>query len=175
MITPYHQVINLLPHISGPLNFKPYLFIFAAKYDVAISMSCGGLDYIVVETAASAQTCVELLRARNLGVATFLILVRTWLPQNIMRTKITCFTFFYSNYTSWISGRRLDGQKMARKIVAAVPAHHKEVHVISRGINVSFASKMSELVGILIAGQARGPSSENAAASSSTRGCSKAV
>lgn len=45
-----------------------------AKYDVAISTACHGLDYIVVETTNSAQACVELLRRRNLGIATFMIL-----------------------------------------------------------------------------------------------------
>ncbi|CAL1392134.1 unnamed protein product [Linum trigynum] len=45
-----------------------------AKYDVAISTACGGLDYIVVETTAAAQACVELLRRENLGIATFMIL-----------------------------------------------------------------------------------------------------
>ncbi|XP_020526509.1 structural maintenance of chromosomes protein 4 isoform X1 [Amborella trichopoda] len=44
------------------------------KYDVAVSTACPGLDYIVVETTASAQACVELLRRKNLGVATFMIL-----------------------------------------------------------------------------------------------------
>ena len=47
----------------------------AAKYDVAISTACGGLDFIVVETTSAAQACVELLRTKQLGVATFLILV----------------------------------------------------------------------------------------------------
>lgn len=47
----------------------------AAKYDVAISTACGGLDFIVVETTTAAQACVELLRTKQLGVATFLILV----------------------------------------------------------------------------------------------------
>lgn len=50
----------------------------AAKYDVAISTACGGLDFIVVETTNSAQACVELLRTKQLGVATFLILV-SWI------------------------------------------------------------------------------------------------
>ncbi|KAL3567974.1 hypothetical protein D5086_030625 [Populus alba] len=45
-----------------------------AKYDVAISTACPGLDYIVVETTAAAQACVELLRREKLGVATFMIL-----------------------------------------------------------------------------------------------------
>lgn len=50
------------------------LFV-AAKYDIAVSTACPGLDYIVVETTAAAQACVELLRRKNLGVATFMILV----------------------------------------------------------------------------------------------------
>ncbi|KAK2994629.1 hypothetical protein RJ640_025683 [Escallonia rubra] len=45
-----------------------------SKYDVAISTACPGLDYIVVETTAAAQSCVELLRRKNLGIATFMIL-----------------------------------------------------------------------------------------------------
>ncbi|CAN6562720.1 unnamed protein product [Malus baccata var. baccata] len=45
-----------------------------AKYDVAISTACAGLDYIVVETTSAAQACVELLRRENLGIATFMIL-----------------------------------------------------------------------------------------------------
>ncbi|XP_058082082.1 structural maintenance of chromosomes protein 4 isoform X2 [Magnolia sinica] len=45
-----------------------------AKYDVAISTACSGLDFIVVETTVAAQACVELLRRKNLGVATFMIL-----------------------------------------------------------------------------------------------------
>ncbi|WOL08544.1 structural maintenance of chromosomes protein 4 [Canna indica] len=47
-----------------------------AKYDIAISTACHGLDYIVVETTAAAQACVELLRRKNLGIATFMILER---------------------------------------------------------------------------------------------------
>ena len=49
--------------------------ITAAKFDVAISTACSGLDYIVVETTTTAQACVELLCRENLGVATFMILV----------------------------------------------------------------------------------------------------
>ncbi|XLT40970.1 hypothetical protein HN873_072262 [Arachis hypogaea] len=45
-----------------------------AKYDIAVSTACAGLDYIVVETTNAAQACVELLRRENLGVATFMIL-----------------------------------------------------------------------------------------------------
>ncbi|KAK3212684.1 hypothetical protein Dsin_017390 [Dipteronia sinensis] len=45
-----------------------------AKYDIAISTACPGLDYIVVETTGAAQACVDLLRREKLGVATFMIL-----------------------------------------------------------------------------------------------------
>ncbi|KAK9989099.1 hypothetical protein SO802_029338 [Lithocarpus litseifolius] len=54
-----------------------------AKYDVAISTACPGLDYIVVETTGAAQACVELLRRETLGVATFMILEKQveYLPK----------------------------------------------------------------------------------------------
>ncbi|KAG0475511.1 hypothetical protein HPP92_015197 [Vanilla planifolia] len=45
-----------------------------AMYDIAISTACPALDYIVVETTDAAQSCVELLRKKNLGIATFMIL-----------------------------------------------------------------------------------------------------
>lgn len=45
-----------------------------AKFDVAVSTAAPALDYVVVADTAAAQKCVELLRARKLGVATFLIL-----------------------------------------------------------------------------------------------------
>ena len=45
-----------------------------AKYDIAVSTAAAALDYIVVDDTPAAQRCVELLRARKLGVATFLIL-----------------------------------------------------------------------------------------------------
>ena len=47
-----------------------------AAYDVAASTACPALDYIVVDGTAAAQRCVELLRSRQAGVATFLILER---------------------------------------------------------------------------------------------------
>ncbi|KAG0473867.1 hypothetical protein HPP92_015724 [Vanilla planifolia] len=45
-----------------------------AMYDIAISTACPALDYIVVETTDATQSCVELLRKKNLGIATFMIL-----------------------------------------------------------------------------------------------------
>ncbi|XP_009608449.1 structural maintenance of chromosomes protein 4 [Nicotiana tomentosiformis] len=61
-------------HIQGIYGRMGDLGAIDAKYDVAISTACPGLDYIVVETTAAAQACVELLRNKNLGVATFMIL-----------------------------------------------------------------------------------------------------
>lgn len=45
-----------------------------AKFDISVSTACPALDYIVVDTTSAARRCVELLRQRQLGVATFLIL-----------------------------------------------------------------------------------------------------
>ena len=45
-----------------------------ARYDVAASTAAGALDFIVVDDTPTAQRCVELLRKRGLGVATFLLL-----------------------------------------------------------------------------------------------------
>lgn len=61
-------------HILGIYGRMGDLGAIDAKYDVSVSMACSGLDYIVVETTAAAQACVEMLRNKNLGVATFMIL-----------------------------------------------------------------------------------------------------
>ena len=45
-----------------------------AKYDVAVSTASPQLDYVVVDSTAVAQQCIELLRKQGLGVATFLML-----------------------------------------------------------------------------------------------------
>ncbi|PIA44078.1 hypothetical protein AQUCO_01700001v1 [Aquilegia coerulea] len=58
------------------------------KYDVAISTACPGLDYIVVETTGSAQACVELLRRKNLGVATFMILEKQEHHSHKLKEKV---------------------------------------------------------------------------------------
>lgn len=57
-----------------PFSHEGDLGAISKDYDVAVSTSCPALDYIVVETTSTAQRCVELLRQRQLGVATFLIL-----------------------------------------------------------------------------------------------------
>ena len=45
-----------------------------AKFDIAVSTAASALDYVVVDDTPTAQRCVDLLRDRKLGVATFLIL-----------------------------------------------------------------------------------------------------
>ena len=60
-----------------------------AKYDIAVSTSCGALDYIVVDNTATAQCCVELLRRQGLGVATFLILDKQQHLAAALQTKPT--------------------------------------------------------------------------------------
>ncbi|EIE19557.1 RecF/RecN/SMC protein [Coccomyxa subellipsoidea C-169] len=60
-----------IPGIRGRLG---ELGAIDAKFDVAVSTAAPALDYVVVDDTASAQACVELLRSRKLGVATFLIL-----------------------------------------------------------------------------------------------------
>jgi hypothetical protein len=55
---------------------------------VAISTAAPALDYIVVDTTADAQRAVELLRRRQLGVATFLILEKQAHLAGQMREKV---------------------------------------------------------------------------------------
>ncbi|EFN54921.1 hypothetical protein CHLNCDRAFT_134635 [Chlorella variabilis] len=59
----------------------------AKEYDIAVSTSCPALDYIVVDTTSAAQRCVELLRQRQLGVATFLILEKQQHLAGTVREK----------------------------------------------------------------------------------------
>jgi structural maintenance of chromosome 4 len=44
------------------------------KYDVAVTTACGALENIVVTTTEVAQQCVEILKSKRLGRATFIIL-----------------------------------------------------------------------------------------------------
>lgn len=74
-----HYMLASLSALRDPLPphclcHKGDLGAIGKEYDVAVSTSCPALDYIVVETTNAAQRCVELLRQRQLGVATFLIL-----------------------------------------------------------------------------------------------------
>jgi structural maintenance of chromosome 4 len=62
------MLLTSVVHLSGDLGS------IDKQYDVAASTASAALDYIVVEDTPTAQRCVELLRSRGLGVATFLIL-----------------------------------------------------------------------------------------------------
>eukprot|EP00879_Flechtneria_rotunda_P017765 GHRR01018624.1.p2 GENE.GHRR01018624.1~~GHRR01018624.1.p2 ORF type:complete len:423 (+),score=212.45 GHRR01018624.1:1442-2710(+) len=75
-----------IPGVYGRLG---NLGAIDAKYDIAISTACQALNYIVVETTSDAQRCVELLRKRQLGVATFLILEKQRGLAGQMAEKVT--------------------------------------------------------------------------------------
>lgn len=68
---------------------------------MAISTACGGLDYILVETTAAAQACVDLLRRRNLGIATFMILVCPFLPCLVLFVYFICLCLPFGD---WLHG-----------------------------------------------------------------------
>ncbi|KAJ3193727.1 hypothetical protein HDU82_002709, partial [Entophlyctis luteolus] len=69
------------------------LGVIDEKYDVAITTACGPLEHIVVETVDCGQKCIELLKAQNLGRASFICLdkvarmpdKRPNLPENSKR------------------------------------------------------------------------------------------
>eukprot|EP01132_Coremiostelium_polycephalum_P004814 gene4814-6000_t len=76
---------NKIPGIHGRLGD---LGAIDQKYDVAISTACPSLDNIVVDSTATAEACVELLRKENLGRATFIILDKiTYLEQHTAAIK----------------------------------------------------------------------------------------
>lgn len=56
------------------VNYQGDLGAIDEKYDIAISSSCGALDYIVVDTIDTAQECVNFLKSQGIGVATFIAL-----------------------------------------------------------------------------------------------------
>lgn len=58
------------------------------RFDIAASTAAAALDYIVVDTTEAAQKCVQLLRKRNLGVATFLILEKQKQLEQKMREPV---------------------------------------------------------------------------------------
>ncbi|XP_074954673.1 structural maintenance of chromosomes protein 4 [Phalacrocorax aristotelis] len=61
-------------NISGIYGRLGDLGAISEKYDVAISSSCSALDNIVVDTIDTAQECVNFLKARGIGAATFIAL-----------------------------------------------------------------------------------------------------
>ncbi|XP_008553435.1 structural maintenance of chromosomes protein 4 [Microplitis demolitor] len=69
--------------IPGILGRLGDLGAIDAKYDVAISTACGPLDNIIVDTVATAETCIQFLRDNNIGRATFIPLEKQqrWVPH----------------------------------------------------------------------------------------------
>lgn len=59
---------------SGILGKLGELGTIDEKYDTAVTTACGALENIVVTNAEVAQQCVEVLKAKRLGRATFIIL-----------------------------------------------------------------------------------------------------
>ncbi|KAM9812168.1 structural maintenance of chromosomes protein 4 [Syngnathus typhle] len=70
--------------IPGILGRLGDLGAIDAKYDVAISSSCGALDHILVDTIDTAQKCVTFLKEQNIGVATFIGLDKMKVWENNM-------------------------------------------------------------------------------------------
>eukprot|EP00850_Spirogloea_muscicola_P012233 SM000078S22092 [mRNA] locus=s78:341423:349363:- [translate_table: standard] len=60
--------------LSGILGRLGDLGAIDAKYDIAISTACGALDFLVAQTTADAQACVDMVRSQNLGVVSTIIL-----------------------------------------------------------------------------------------------------
>ena len=87
-IPPQRCSTTRVPHPpTPPLPPAGDLGAIAKEYDVAVSTSCPALDYLVVDTTSAAQRCVELLRQRQLGVATFLILEKQQHLAGVVKEK----------------------------------------------------------------------------------------
>ncbi|KHN79709.1 Structural maintenance of chromosomes protein 4 [Toxocara canis] len=65
------KAAGVIPGIYGRLGD---LGAIDQKYDIAISTTCGALDYIVVDSVETAQQCVEVLKREGLGIASFIAL-----------------------------------------------------------------------------------------------------
>lgn len=70
---------NLRKHLpanvqSGILGKLGELGTIDERYDTAVTTACGALENIVVINTETAQSCVEVLKSKRLGRATFIIL-----------------------------------------------------------------------------------------------------
>lgn len=74
--------------ILQQLSFQGDLGAIDEKYDVAISTACGPLDNIVVDTMDTAMRCVNFLKQRQLGQATFIGLDKVERFSQTMRQPI---------------------------------------------------------------------------------------
>ncbi|PWA91971.1 structural maintenance of chromosome 3 [Artemisia annua] len=77
---------NSIPGIYGRMGD---LGAIDAKYDVAISTAVGALDFILVETSAAAQACVDMIRKKNLGVATCMIMDQQTKYKPMLKEKVS--------------------------------------------------------------------------------------
>lgn len=73
---------NILPGVLGRLGD---LGSIDAKYDVSMSTSCAGLDYVVVDTVSTAQAVVGFLRKYGLGTLTCLVLEKQTTNKQLMQ------------------------------------------------------------------------------------------
>jgi structural maintenance of chromosome 4 len=75
-----HAVLSALMKESAAGRIKGVhgrlgdLGIIDNKFDIAISTACSSLNFVVVDTTATGQKCVEFLRKNGLGRASFIIL-----------------------------------------------------------------------------------------------------
>lgn len=73
--------LRALQAIEGFVGRLGSLGTIGKEYDVAASTCCGALDNYVVADTPTAQKCIKVLREKQLGVATFLLLdkqVKSW-------------------------------------------------------------------------------------------------
>eukprot|EP01117_Protostelium_nocturnum_P009062 TRINITY_DN324_c0_g1_i1.p1 TRINITY_DN324_c0_g1~~TRINITY_DN324_c0_g1_i1.p1 ORF type:complete len:1344 (-),score=532.25 TRINITY_DN324_c0_g1_i1:50-4081(-) len=73
-------------HLEGICGRLGDLGSIDAKYDVAISTACPGLNHIVVERTEDGEAALKFLRENNLGIATFLILEK--MEKNVTASKV---------------------------------------------------------------------------------------
>lgn len=83
---------NLRKHLpanvqSGILGKLGELGAIEEKYDTAVTTACGALENIVVTNTETAQSCVEVLKSKRLGRATFTILHEIRDTEKAMKAK----------------------------------------------------------------------------------------
>lgn len=83
---------NLRKHLSanvqsGILGKLGELGAIEEKYDTAVTTACGALENIVVTNTETAQSCVEVLKSKRLGRATFIILHEIRDTEKAMKAK----------------------------------------------------------------------------------------
>lgn len=77
------------------------------QYDVAISTACSFLNHIVVDTTEIGQTCIEILKEKNLGRANFILLDKMKpavleRPNNLPQESIRLFDLVKSRENKFL-------------------------------------------------------------------------